>query len=100
MIFLNLIWNGLNRNVIVVEVTESKLPVVDISKCLSISESSKHSTTLIAIYETFIHVLFKAENNKNPGLGFKKRVPEHHHGKQQFSTSQETSNQHIEETNT
>lgn len=46
------------------EVTESKLPVVDISKCLSISESSKHSTTLIAIYETFIHVLFKAENNK------------------------------------
>lgn len=92
MSFLNLIWNGLNKNVTVVEVTFDRIK----TPCSGYFRVLKHkliikslSTTLISIYETLIHVSFKAEYNKQKKIlvwVFKKRVPEHHHGKQ-FSTS-------------
>ncbi len=80
MSFLNLIWNGLNKNVTVVEVTFDWIK----TPCSGYFRVLKHkliikslSTTLISIYETLIHVSFKAENNKQKKswFGFLKEGP-------------------------
>lgn len=67
MIYLNLIWKGLNKNVTVVKVTFDRIK----TSCSGYFQVLKHKriiksllTTLISIYETLIHVFFKAENNK------------------------------------